>query len=63
MEKSIIRRGKLTGIRLGDTVFRVCSKKMEQVTTPTEFSYYEQLVVDTEDIVQPDDVVMATELP
>jgi hypothetical protein len=34
---------------------------VEQVSTPTEFSDYKEFVVYTEDIVEPDNVIMPTE--
>jgi hypothetical protein len=53
----------LTSVGLRDSVFGMSREKVKEITTPAQLRYYEEFVVHTEHIVQPDDIVMAAQLP
>jgi hypothetical protein len=48
-----------TRIGLCDSMLWMRSEQVEQVPATSQFGYYKQLVVDTKDIVEPNDVFMS----
>lgn len=51
----------LGGIGFRNSVLRMGRQQVEQITSSSELRYYEKLIVNTKDIVQPNHIVVATE--
>jgi hypothetical protein len=50
----------LTGICFSDSMLWVGCKQVKEITATSKFRYYEQFIIDTEDIVEANDVFVST---